>query len=85
MIIKFEKKFKKKYKTLGDKKQRQFLDRLKLFKNDEYNPLLNNHKLSSPYKGCRSINISGDLRAIYYKESTVVYFVTIGTHSELYG
>lgn len=85
MVVKFEKKFKKRYKSLDNKQQKQFINRLTLFKDDEHNELLNNHKLNPPYKGCRSINISGDLRAIYYKKETVAYFITIGTHSELYG
>jgi addiction module RelE/StbE family toxin len=85
MTIKFGKNFKKQYKILDGKKQKKFTERLRLFKDDEYNELLNNHKLNSPYKGCRSINISGDLRAIYYKKESKVYFIAIGTHSGLYG
>jgi len=33
----------------------------------------------------RSINITGDLRVIYKKTKQSVVFVTIGTHSNLYG
>lgn len=50
-------------------------------------PMLRNHSLSGKYKGCRSINVSGDWRAIFreYKGGAVIYFEMLGTHSELYG
>jgi len=48
-------------------------------------PLLNNHDVSKVYTGCRSINITGDYRAIFQDEGEIVIFITIGTHSELYG
>ena len=33
----------------------------------------------------RSINISGDWRAVFEQNNDEVYFVTLGTHSQLYG
>jgi addiction module RelE/StbE family toxin len=84
MKIRFDKKFKKQYTKLDEKIQSSFSDKLKLFQQDKFAHPLNNHKLNSPYKGCRSINITGDIRAIYYESENVVYFIIIGTHSELY-
>ena len=50
-----------------------------------FNPLLNNHYLGGEYEGCRSINITGDIRAIFYiKQNSDVVFINIGSHSELY-
>lgn len=85
MPIGYTNGFKKKYRkmTLGFKKR--FSQKLELFKEDQFDEILNNHKLHGKYKECRSINITGDIRAIYYinKQKTII-FITIGSHSELY-
>lgn len=39
--------------------------KLHIFANNPFDTLLNNHALTGRYKGCRSINITGDIRAIY--------------------
>ena len=49
-----------------------------------FHPLLNNHSLGGEYNGCRSINITGDIRAIFYVKTDVVVFINIGSHPELY-
>lgn len=52
---------------------------------DEYDPVLNNHLLKGKYQGYRSINITGDIRAVYKKISRdKAAFVTVGKHSRLY-
>ncbi len=52
---------------------------------DPFHPLLNNHPLAGRWTGYRSINITGDYRAIYELiEEDLAYFVTIDTHSNLY-
>jgi len=56
-----------------------------LFEKDQMNPVLNNHSLKGKYLGRRSINITGDLRVIYQKNDDNVIFVTIDSHSNLYG
>ena len=77
----FKKSFKKKDKFI----QKKVLERIRLFREDSFNVLLDNHKLKGEYDGSSSINITGDFRAIfkYIKEDTVV-FLDIGTHTELY-
>ncbi|MBI2639965.1 MAG: type II toxin-antitoxin system mRNA interferase toxin, RelE/StbE family [Candidatus Sungbacteria bacterium] len=61
-------------------------ERVGLFMQDPFHLLLNNHALGGEYKGYRSINIGGDLRAIYEPVSqNVAFFITLGTHPELYG
>jgi addiction module RelE/StbE family toxin len=78
--------FKKQFRKLPPKVQRQFFERVDLFLIDKYHPLLNNHSVDSVYPGWRSINISGDYRALYEPMTDdVVIFMQIGTHSELYG
>ncbi len=59
-------------------------NRVKLFLQDPYNPKLHNHLLTGKYRGCRSINITGDWRAIFLEEEDRVIFVALGTHSQLY-
>ena len=50
-----------------------------------FHSLLNNHALSGKYSGYRSINIGGDLRAIYEPISLdIAFFIIMGTHPELY-
>ncbi len=47
---------------------------------------LNNHRLSGKWRNYYSINITGDMRAIYtYADDEIVRFVAMGTHSALYG
>ena len=79
------KSFKKRFKKLPVKIRKQFYERAELFKTDKFNPILNNHSVDAIYTGCRSINISGDYRAIFWEKGEIANFIKIGTHSELYG
>ena len=86
MIIKYLPKFKKQYKKLPNAFQRQFDDRLRLFVVDPTDPRLRVHPLQGKFAGYWSININGDIRALYLVEAdTIVIFALIGTHSGLYG
>ena len=86
MIVIYSKKFQRNYKKLSRKLQEQFKQRRNLFLEDQFNPILNNHQLHNPYAGCRSINITGDYRAIYYHENLdIVRFIAVGTHHDLFG
>lgn len=85
MTIIFRQEFKKSYKKLPSKVRTKAEDRLRLFSKDEFNPILNNHALTGEYKGFRSINISGDLRAVFKREKDSVLFVALDKHSNLYG
>ena len=58
---------------------------MEIFLNNPHHPLLRNHELTGNLQGKRSINITGDWRAVYCeKEPGVVVFEFIGTHSMLY-
>lgn len=85
MIIGRHRIFKKQYQKLPRKIQKQAIERLRLFVENKFHSQLNNHALHYPYEGCRSIDISGDIRAIYEEIPGGVLFIRIGTHSELYG
>ena len=58
--------------------------RLGLFIADQFHPQLNNHTLTGKYKGYRSINVTGDIRAIFKRDSESALFVAIDYHSNLY-
>ncbi len=86
MIIQYLPKFKKQYKKLPKAFQLQFDERLRLFLDDPTDPRLRNHPLKGKYAGYWSLNVNGDLRAIYLQQGdTLIIFALIGTHSQLYG
>jgi mRNA interferase YafQ len=84
--VDYSKKFEKDLRKAPLKIQKSFRKRLDLFLDNKFDPTLNNHSLAGKYKGTRSINITGDWRAFFreYKNGQTVYFVTLGTHSQLY-
>jgi len=85
MIIRFHKNFEKRYKKLSVKYRNKFKEKIAIFLKDEFNPILNNHPLKAKYKGYRSIDVTGDLRAIYRREERDnIIFVIIDKHSNLY-
>ena len=89
MNIKYSTTFKKQYKKAPRKIQEKVKERISLFVQDDTNQSLNNHALTGGFQGCRSINITGDWRAIYsvrlnLKSEQEYYFEMIGTHSQLY-
>ncbi len=86
MKIEFTKRFHKQFYKLQIKQQKQFDERLLLFINNPKDPVLKVHPLKGRFVGYYSINISGDLRALFYEEADgIVIFALIGTHSQLYG
>lgn len=85
MVVKYTKDFIKDSKRLKSGRQEKLKVRLKLFGQDQFDPILNNHALKGEYSGYRSINITGDLRAIYKQSSDEMIFITIDSHSNLYG
>lgn len=86
MEIQYTSKFKKQYKKLPKKFQKQFEERLRLFINNPTHPQLRVHPLKGAFAGYWSINVTGDIRALYtIKENEVIIFALIGTHSDLYG
>jgi addiction module RelE/StbE family toxin len=77
----FDKSFKKKDKFI----QKKALERIKIFQQDSFNFLLNNHALTGEHEGKRSFNVTGDYRIMFYHtDKNTVIFSDIGTHPELY-
>ncbi len=84
MNILFHKRFLKQQERLSRALQVKLSERIELFAHDAFSQKLNNHELHHPYEGCRSINISGDVRAIYKIENGTCTFLYVSTHSQLY-
>ena len=85
MKIIFHRDFHKRYEKLRRAEQKGTDERIRLFEKNPFHPLLNDHALRHPYEGCRSINITGDLRAIYEEaKPDTAHFIALGTHPELY-
>ncbi len=84
MKVQFHKNFIKQYKKLRIIRK-QIDERLTLFKSNPFESILHNHGLVGKYKGCRSINITGDFRAIFeIVDKHTMRFIDIDTHNNLY-
>lgn len=85
MIIDYHKKFKKKYNKLPTKIKNKCDERIILFAKNQNSLILNKHSLHGDYSDCYSIDITGDIRAIYKIDNRgIVVFTDIGSHSDLY-
>lgn len=86
MTIDFSRQFEKSLKKAPHKVRIAFRDRFELFVKDKFHPLLHNHSLIGKFKGSRSINVTGDWRAVFreFDSGERIYFDMIGTHSQLY-
>ena len=85
MQISSSRNFDKQFRKLPKKVRDQFAKRLSLFQTAPGHPQLNLHKLSGKYDELWSINITGDVRAVFDKNNpNIILFVAIGAHSELY-
>lgn len=81
--------FIKKLKKVDVRIRKAFKIKIILFSKNPQDPQLGNHELKDEYEGYKSIDITGDYRAIFKEtkigKETAAYFVSIGTHEELYG
>ncbi len=80
------KRFEKNFAKLPKPVKEKVLVVLQKFVDDPNDPTLRNHRLSGKWSNHYSINVTGDVRAVYvFITDDVVHFVAVGTHSELYG
>ena len=85
MNIRLHRNFEKRYVKLPPAVRQRFKERRDVFAENPFDPVLQNHALKGKYQGYRSINITGDWRAVYKLiDKDTVVFVDLGTHSELY-
>lgn len=85
MIIETTKNFDKQYSKLNEKTKALFKNRITIFKDNPFDSRLRNHALKGRYLGYRSIDITGDVRALYtVKGNIIIIFGFIGSHGQLY-
>lgn len=84
MEIVYTKKFVKELSHFSRPIKDKVRERLAIFLANENDTILNNHKLNPPWEGHRSINVTGNIRIIYKKESVSWTLYRIGTHTQLY-
>ena len=85
MAILFSKRFRRAYKKLSALLRRQVDVRIAIFITNQFDPILSNHPLRGKFTGYRSINITGDYRAVYRMiDRETASFIEIGTHARLY-
>lgn len=85
MFVVYHRNFKKMLRKLPVSVQEKFYSGLAVFVKTPHHAILGNHSLSGEWATCRSINITGDMRAVYKeRDGGVIQFVAIGSHSELY-
>jgi addiction module RelE/StbE family toxin len=86
MRIRYSKRFVKQLAKQPVKVEKALKLRLALFEEDMHHPMLHNHALQGKLKGYFSINITGDIRALYEIIGDDIYmYDMIGTHSQVYG
>lgn len=85
MIVKTTRAFDKQYAKLNFKIKLTFKKRLTVFQANPFDTSLRNHALKGKYLGYRSIDVTGDIRALYTVQgNTIIIFGFIGSHSQLY-
>jgi len=85
MKIGYSKQFLRQYTKLPQKIRQKADERIMRWQNDPLNSQLRDHQLKGKYKQYRSIDVTGDYRALYLSQEDKVIFDKIGTHSQLYG
>ncbi len=85
MIVSYSKNFIKQSKKLDPDMRLKLYKSIQIFINNPLHPTLRNHLLKGKYKAYRSIDITGDVRALYLQNEQLVIFDAVGTHSQLYG
>ena len=85
MDVLFHKRFKKQLQKIPLQVQEKFFERLNIMVTAGEVPQLGIHRLGGDMAEFKSINVTGDYRALFeIKEKNIIIFMKIGTHSELY-
>jgi len=85
MNVSYSKAFIKQAKRLSPELRSKLLERIAVFSDNPLHPSLRNHALRGKFKDYRSIDITGDARALYLQRENEAIFDAVGTHSRLYG
>jgi mRNA interferase YafQ len=85
MKISYSKNFIKQSKKLSPDIRAKLVQRVTQFSHNPLDSQLRDHPLKGKYKQYRSIDVTGDYRALYLLQGDEVIFDVVGTHSQLYG
>lgn len=85
MKVSYSKDFQRQYSKLAPKIRKKVDERVLLWQNDPLNSQLRDHQLKGKHKEYRSIDVTGDYRALYLREGNLAIFDILGSHSQLYG
>jgi mRNA interferase YafQ len=85
MKVSYTKNFVKQSEKLNSMARTRLVQRITLFSNNPLDSQLRDHQLKGKYKEYRSIDITGDYRALYLLKGDEAIFDVVGTHSQLYG
>lgn len=86
MIISTSRQFDKQFVKLPLSVKLWFKAKVEIFRHNPFDSQLRNHTVKGKkYQGYRSVDITGDIRALYIeRHDGVVVFGFIGSHSQLY-
>jgi len=85
MQVRYGRNFRKMYRKLPAPLKQKFGERLDLLLEYGEHPLLNIHFLAGDWRGYKSMNVTGDIRAVFEVVSDAeIAFEAIGSHSQLY-
>ena len=85
MKLSYTKNFIKQSKKLMPATKTKLVQRIAVFSDNPLDPELRDHALKGKYKNYRSIDVSGDYRALYILRGNEAIFDIIGTHAQLLG
>jgi mRNA-degrading endonuclease YafQ of YafQ-DinJ toxin-antitoxin module len=83
--ISYSKGFIKQAKKLSPELRQKLQVSLRVFGDNPLDPALRNHALKGKYREYRSIDVTGDVRALYLQKFDEAIFDAAGRHSQLYG
>jgi mRNA-degrading endonuclease YafQ of YafQ-DinJ toxin-antitoxin module len=86
MKIIYHKRFEKNFTRLPQKLRTKVVERIELFKKDQFNPVLKNHALKGPLSDRRAFSVTGDIRIIFeeFDNYFVVVMLDVGIHNQIY-
>ena len=86
--VKFSDRFDRRLNNVSDEIKIAFLDTLDLFLEFPDHPQLRNHALKKKFAGYRSLDVTGDWRALFKEKQIgaqkIITFHMLGTHTDLY-
>lgn len=88
MRIELHPEFKKSYKKRVSNRPKLVLrtsQRIKLFQENPYNPILKDHPLVGSKNNLRAFSVAGDIRVVYLRKAADhIILLDIGTHNQVY-